>query len=85
MKRATYQDEKGNPFEIEYDEDAPCISCGLPVVEASVGGTVVCPWCDCGHYRDGSEWTFHEAVNKELRQAKAKDIYDRLISGGALS
>jgi len=37
--------------DIEYDPDAPCICCGLPVVEASMGGTVVCPWCDTGHDR----------------------------------
>ncbi len=47
---------------IEYDETAPCWSCGLPVVEASMGGTVLCPWCDCGNHRDGTELTLQETL-----------------------
>jgi hypothetical protein len=41
---------------IEYDETAPCRLCGLPVGEASMGGTDVCPPCDCGVFRDGERW-----------------------------
>jgi len=37
--------------EIEYDDEVPCISCGEPVGAASMGGTVVCPSCDCGRCR----------------------------------
>lgn len=37
--------------EVEYDADAPCISCGEPVLAASVGGTVICPSCDLGKCR----------------------------------
>lgn len=51
MKTATYNKMGGGKFSVEYDENAPCIICGEPVVEASVGGTAVCPWCDCGHCR----------------------------------
>jgi hypothetical protein len=54
MKTATYHGLDGKDFTVEYDENAPCIMCGLPVVEASMGGTVVCPWCDCDLYRDGT-------------------------------
>jgi len=36
---------------IEYDENAPCIICGEPVISASSAGTSVCPWCDCGRCR----------------------------------
>lgn len=63
---ATYRvrNEKGEIVDkkIEYDADAPCISCGLPVIEASMGGTVLCPWCDVGHDRKGNErqiWPIH--------------------------
>jgi hypothetical protein len=51
MKTATYRGLDGKDFTVEYDENAPCIVCQEPVVEASMGGTGVCPWCDCGHCR----------------------------------
>ena len=51
MKTAKYHKIGGGLLEVEYDENAPCIICGEPVTEASMGGTVVCPWCDCGHCR----------------------------------
>lgn len=38
----------GSTINVEYDEKAPCVCCGEPVIEASVGGTVLCPWCDMG-------------------------------------
>lgn len=46
MKTVNYGDK-----EIEYDELAPCICCGEPVHNASMGGTVICPACDCGKCR----------------------------------
>ena len=51
MKTATYTSLDGATFTVEYDPEAPCISCGEPVVAASMGGTAVCPWCDCGTCR----------------------------------
>lgn len=51
MKLATYHKVGGGKFTVEYDENAPRIVCGEPVIEASVGGTVICPWCDMGHCR----------------------------------
>lgn len=33
---------------VTYEESIDCRVCRLPVVAASVGGTDVCPWCDCG-------------------------------------
>lgn len=67
MKTATYTLLDGTDCTIEYDADAPCIYCRLPVIEASMGGTVVCSWCDCGVHRDGRKWTFDEA--KSMGQA----------------
>lgn len=43
MKIAKYPLTDGTVKEVEYDENAPCIICGEPVVEASMGGTVICP------------------------------------------
>jgi hypothetical protein len=57
MKTATYQTNNG-PIEVSYDPDSPCVYCELPVIEASVGGTAVCPACDCGRNRDGSLWDY---------------------------
>lgn len=51
MKTAVYKKLDGSDLIIEYDETAPCIICGEPVVEASVGGTAICPWCDMGKCR----------------------------------
>ena len=51
MKTAKYRTRDGKEISIEYDEKAPCIICGEPVVAASMGGTVVCPWCDTGRCR----------------------------------
>jgi len=51
MKTATYHRIDGSPMDVSYDENQPCIRCGLPVLYASMGGTVVCSWCDCGNFR----------------------------------
>ncbi|NVM21401.1 MAG: hypothetical protein HWN68_06440 [Desulfobacterales bacterium] len=48
MKTAIYRDVNGQRKKIEYDDKAPCLICGEPVIEASVGGTSICPWCDMG-------------------------------------
>ncbi len=51
MRIAHYPQHDGGSHDVEYDPTAPCILCGEPVVSASMGGTVVCPWCDCGTSR----------------------------------
>jgi hypothetical protein len=50
-KSASYRLRDGSSLTIDYDPAAPCIVCGLPVVWASMGGTAVCSWCDCGEPR----------------------------------
>ena len=62
MKTATYRNLDGSPRVVEYDENFPCLICKRPVIEASVGGTAVCPWCDTGKYRDGCTWDYRIAV-----------------------
>lgn len=62
IKKATYRLRGGGTLEVEYDPDAPCRICGKPVVEASVGGTDVCPYCDAGIHRDGRRWTYKETM-----------------------
>ena len=69
MKTATYTMIDGSKKSFEYDEEAPCKICDLPVVEASMGGTTICPWCDCGIYRDGVKW---ESMNSEKIKRNAK-------------
>jgi hypothetical protein len=61
LKKVTYQGLDG-PIEVEYDSEAPCRVCGLPVKEASVGGTDVCPWCDAGFHRDGRRWSYSDLM-----------------------
>jgi len=48
MKTATYNKVGGGKFTVKYDENVPCIVCGEPVIEASMSGTGICPWCDMG-------------------------------------
>ena len=63
MKIVTYTLLDGSKKTIEYDETLPCWMCEQPVVEASMGGTVICPACDCGINRQTHEkWTFEEAM-----------------------
>lgn len=72
MKTAQYRMLDGSVRTIEYDENALCVSCDLPVVTASVGGTRLCPWCDMGIFRDKSEWAFRDCVDAEYRKRRAK-------------
>ena len=51
MRTITYRQRDGTELIVNYDENAPCIVCGEPVFEASMGGTVICPWCDMGKCR----------------------------------
>ena len=51
MKTAKYRLIGGKEIEVEYDPNAPCIVCEQPVIAASMGGTAICPWCDCGNER----------------------------------
>jgi len=50
-KSATYNLIGGGSVTASYDPNAPCRICGFPVIEASIGGTDVCPWCDMGSLR----------------------------------
>jgi len=79
MSKATYNLLDGSKLTVDYDPSAPCRICGLPVVTASVGGTNVCPWCDCGYYRDGSEITYQDLVRPERIKARAKVIQKMLV------
>lgn len=62
MKTVTYTLINGKMLDVEYDETLPCVSCGLPVTEASMGGTSLCPWCDMGVHRNGTKWTISETL-----------------------
>ena len=66
MKTATYTGLDGKPFSIQYDETAPCRICGYPVMDASMGGTDVCPWCDMGKERpDKTKIEFQQNDNSD--------------------
>lgn len=74
IKTADYTPFGGE--KVEYDADAPCWMCGLPVIAASMGGTVVCPWCDCGKHRDGTSWTTEDAEKaaKRFRETRNSSL-----------
>lgn len=76
MKTAKYTLVGGKAVEIEYDENAPCVSCGLPVVSASMGGTKLCPWCDMGKYRDGEKWDMRDLMDDNYRKRRAQEKSD---------
>jgi len=64
LKKATFRTLQDEEIVVEYDSNAPCRICGLPVIEASMGGTDVCPWCDIGCDRDGKKWTWRELMKR---------------------
>jgi hypothetical protein len=77
MKTATYHDNHGTPVVVVYDETQPCRVCGLPVTEASMGGTDLCQWCDLGKYRNGEPWGSEVLFGKsgqERIKTKAREI-----------
>jgi len=78
MKTAIYKDIFGENIEVKYNEYAPCRICGLPVIHASMSGTDVCPYCDCGRYRDGTEINVKELMRPELLKKKAEEIQEEL-------
>lgn len=51
LKSATYNLVGGGEITIPYDPNAPCRCCGQPVLNASMGGTDLCPTCDLGYRR----------------------------------
>ncbi len=65
----------GTKRTVEYNENAPCTVCDLPVGEASMGGTVICPWCDCGMYRDGQRWMTINPKTIKI-EARIRSIYN---------
>jgi hypothetical protein len=76
MKTITYTTDKGKET-FEYDENAPCIVCGEPVVTASMGGTAVCPWCDLGKCRYCGVSVF--VVKPEFNEGRSKkDLLDHM-------
>jgi hypothetical protein len=72
MKTAIYPTTDGQDRVVEYDENSPCTCCGLPVIEASMGGPALCPWCDMGIYRDGSRFTIEDLLKPGLIPERAK-------------
>jgi hypothetical protein len=36
---------------VGFDPSVSCIFCEQPVGALSMGGPLICPACDCGHYR----------------------------------
>lgn len=69
---ATYVGLDGKEFTVKYDPEAPCWCCGEPVVAASMGGTVICSWCDCGKHRDGTPWTLADAMKAGERYRRCR-------------
>lgn len=55
MKKVTYPIAGEMTYTSTYDETLPCIVCGNPVINASMGGPRVCPSCDIGRSRDGKK------------------------------
>ena len=75
----------GVEVHIEYDEAAPRTVCGEPVVSASMGGTTICPWCDCGNcrycrqalgFRNPKEHvqSCHARKGKDVNEKKGEDL-----------
>lgn len=51
-----------------FDETAPCCVCGNPVLDVSMGGTSICPHCDCGYDRTGKRYDIAKDYMYILKQ-----------------
>jgi len=56
-----------------------CRICGAKDVEPSMGGSDVCPSCDCGHWPDGRQWTFEETMAMIGREPE-RSAYRRKVA-----
>jgi hypothetical protein len=56
-QRWRYQKSDGTPVWLPFRPEFPCLYCDHPVTSLSFGGSAVCPACDCGINRDGTQWT----------------------------
>ena len=70
MKTLKYLKEDSTYGEIEYDENAPCVGCGKPVLNASCGGIDICPACDGGEIWNGSIYVRDIRKNNKKLEAK---------------
>lgn len=70
MRTAIYQGVNGKEIKIPYDENAPCIICGEPVIGASMGGTAICGHCDCGKCRYCGMTI--SVMNEEIDEGRSK-------------
>jgi hypothetical protein len=73
VKIAEYYTTNNRKIVMEYDPEAPCVSCGYAVESASMGGTAVCGWCDVGGPERRVEY---ERWKKELKGRLDKAFED---------
>ena len=66
---------------VEYNPADACRVCCQPVVTASMGGTDVCAWCDCGRYRDGTQWPWLDATRPDIIKHRAAELAQEKTDG----
>lgn len=74
--------------QLGFDPKALCIFCEQPVERLSCGGVLICPACDCGHYRHdhpdkrkrGKRWSGMDGV---MFYANARRRMSAPAQGGA--
>jgi hypothetical protein len=69
-----------DPLKDNYDSNLICRCCKLPALKVSMGGTDLCPWCDMGVFRDGTNWTFRDCIDDEYRIKRAKEAIEVWVS-----
>lgn len=72
--QATFAEAQGTPTQrISQASLADCRVCGLPVGRGSLGGPDICPTCDIGVYRDGSEIGMTDHLDAALLRRLARE------------
>jgi len=66
-KKALYGIHYGEMKIIEYNPDFKCLTCGLPIKNASENGTMICFYCSKGVNKDLSKWTRGERIHYTYR------------------
>lgn len=79
IKTSIYRLTDGTSKEFTYEDQDPCMICGLPVIHASMSGTNICAWCDCGNNRDGTKVSMDEWNQRNKRVKAYIEVYKALV------
>ena len=79
MKILTLYEKNGSRYTVEIKYDDPSVESVKN--QFVIGGTDVCPWCDCGRNRDGTPWGEVEYKRATTKEGVALLLYNHKKMG----